>query len=200
MACKRITVGITGKLAAECRIEAVLDPYNPSGATKFVNSSTSNTFRRENDANRCRINWVTCGSDREAEFCSVAEAHSRVKACVKIRSLCLEVPCRYGFGIREDRPDFVLLVDDGHGDDDVLEPFVEIKGDRCGDAEEKKSTTETCWVPGVKHFSDYGCCDFVAFSNDYPVEADFQQQGDTVRSLARRLNETVDAFVKSGGT
>ncbi len=41
-----------------------------------------------------------------------------------------------------------MLVDDGHGNDDVLHLIVEIKGYRREDAKEKKSTMETYWVPG----------------------------------------------------
>jgi len=45
-------------------------------------------------------------------------------------------------------PDFIVLVDDGHGDRDLLHLIVEIKGYRREDAKEKKSTMETYWVPG----------------------------------------------------
>ena len=48
-------------------------------------------------------------------------------------------------------PDFIVLVDDGHGDDDLLHLVVEIKGYRGEDAKEKKSTMETYWVPGVNN-------------------------------------------------
>ena len=44
-----------------------------------------------------------------------------------------------------------MLVDDGHGPDDLLHLVVEIKGYRREDAKEKKSTMDTYWVPGVNH-------------------------------------------------
>ena len=46
-------------------------------------------------------------------------------------------------------PDFIVLVDDGRGDDDLLHLVVEIKGYRREDAKEKKDTMRTCWVPGM---------------------------------------------------
>ena len=88
-------------------------------------------------------------SDWEAEFCRVAEKHPRVKAYVKNHNLGLEVPYRYGSEMRQYRPDFIVLVDDGHGDDDLLHLVVEIKGYRREDAKEKKTTMDTYWVPGV---------------------------------------------------
>ena len=41
----------------------------------------------------------------------------------------------------------IVLVDDGHGPDDLLHLIVEIKGYRREDAKEKKSTMDTYWVP-----------------------------------------------------
>ena len=55
----------------------------------------------------------------KAEFCRVAESHPKVMAYVKNHNLGLEVPYRYGSETRKYLPDFIVLVDDGHGDDDL---------------------------------------------------------------------------------
>ena len=174
MACERITAGITRKFVGERPIKAVLDPYNPTGSTAYVNFSTSKTDRWETDSRRCHINWVVLDSDWEAEFCRVAEAHLRVRAYAKNHNLGLEVPYRYGSETRKYLPDFIVLVDDGHGDDDLLRLIVEIKGYRREDAKEKKSTTETYWVPGVNHLGTHGRWDFAEFTEVYQIEADFK--------------------------
>ena len=69
-------------------------------------------------------------SEWEGEFCRVAESHPRVRAYVKNHNLGLEVPYRYGSETRKYLPDFIVLVDDGHGEDDLLHLVVEIKGYR----------------------------------------------------------------------
>jgi hypothetical protein len=99
---------------------AVLDPYNPTGSTMHVNFNTSKSDRWETDARRCHINWVILDSDWEGEFCRVAELHPKVRAYVKNHNLGLEVPYRYGSEMRRYIPDFIVLVDDGHGDNDLL--------------------------------------------------------------------------------
>jgi type III restriction enzyme len=71
-------------------------------------------------------------------------------------------------------PDFIVLVDDGHGDDDLLHLIVEIKGYRREDAKEKKSTMETYWVPGVNTLKTYGRWSFAEFTEMYGIEADFK--------------------------
>ncbi|MGH8546570.1 MAG: BPTD_3080 family restriction endonuclease, partial [Gammaproteobacteria bacterium] len=118
MTCERITAGITRALVGERPIKTLLDPYNPTGSTIYVNFTTSKTRRWQTDARRCHINWVVLDSDWEAEFCRVAESHRRVKAYVKNHNLGLEVPYRYGSETRKYLPDFIVLVDDGQGDDD----------------------------------------------------------------------------------
>lgn len=137
MACNRITTGITRKFVGERPIKAVLDPYNPTDSTAHVRFNTSKTLRWETDARRCHLNWVVLDSDWEAEFCRVAEAHPRVRAYVKNHNLGLEVPYRYGSETRKYLPDFIVLVDDGHGENDPLHLIVEIKGYQREDAKEK---------------------------------------------------------------
>ena len=174
MACERITAGITRAFVGQRPIMAVLDPYNPIGSTAHVNFNTSKKSRWETDARRCHINWIILDSDWEGEFCRVVESHPRVKAYVKNHNLGLEVPYRYGSEMRKYIPDFIVLVDDGHDDDDLLHLIVEIKGYRREDAKEKKSTMETYWVPGVNNTAQYGRWAFAEFTEVYQIAADFK--------------------------
>ncbi len=174
MACERITAGITRSLVGERPIKAMLDPYNPTGSTIHVNFNTSKTNRWQTDARRCHINWVILDSDWEAEFCRVAEAHTRVKSYVKNHNLGLEVPYRYGSEMRTYIPDFIVLIDDGH--EDPLHLIVEIKGYRREDAKDKKATMETYWIPGVNNLGKYGRWAFAEFTEVYQIEADFESK------------------------
>jgi type III restriction enzyme len=174
MACERITAGITRAQIGERPIMALLDPYNPVGSTRHVNFNTSKTERWETDARRCHLNWVILDSDWEAEFCRVAEAHPRVRAYVKNHNLGFEVPYRYGSEMRRYRPDFIVHVNDGHGEADLLNLTVEIKGYRGEDAKEKKTTMDVYWVPGVNNLGTHGRWAFAEFADVYQIEADFK--------------------------
>src|SRR5690606_3825728 len=119
LACNKITAAITDAEKEKNRpIKAVLDAYNPIGTTKHVSFSTSKTERWETDPRKSQINWVILDSDWEAEFCRVAEAHPRVLAYVKNHNFGLDVPYQMGSNRRIYRPDFIVLVDDGHGKND----------------------------------------------------------------------------------
>lgn len=172
MACERITAAITLSHAGQTPIKALLDPYNPTGSTAHVNFNTSKKLRWETRADCSHINWVILDSDWEAEFCRVAEEHPRVKAYVKNHNLGLEVPYQYGSGTRTYIPDFIVLVDDGH--EDPLQLIVEIKGYRQEDAKDKKTTTETYWIPGVNNLKKYGRWAFAEFTDVYEIEDEFE--------------------------
>ena len=174
MACNKITAAITREFQGKRPIKALLDPYNPSGSTKHVRFNTSKTDRWETSSKSSHINWVILDSDWEGEFCRVAESHPKVRAYVKNHNLGLEVPYRYGSGTRKYLPDFIVRVDDGHGEDDLLNLIVEIKGYRREDAKEKKSTMDTYWVPGVNHLGTYGRWAFSEFTEVYQIKSDFK--------------------------
>ncbi len=174
MACNKITTAITAKFLDERPIKALLDAYTPTGSTMHVRFNTSRADRWETSSKSCHINWIVLDSDWEGEFCRVAESHPKVKAYAKNHNLGLEVPYRYGSENRKYLPDFIVLVDDGHGPEDLLHLIVEIKGYRREDAIEKKSTMDTYWVPGVNHLGTYGRWAFAEFTEVYQIESDFE--------------------------
>ena len=181
MACERITAAITRAERGTSPVKAVLDPYNPVGSTRHVHFATTKTTLWKTAPNRCHLNWVVCDSDWEAEFCRVAESHPRVRTYVKNQGLGLEVPYRSGSNPRTYIPDFIVLVDDGRGEDDPLHLIIEIKGYRGEDAKDKKATMETYWVPGVNQRGGFGRWAFAELTDFYQIETAF--------------NELVDGFL-----
>jgi type III restriction enzyme len=118
-----------------------------------------------------------------------------VRAYVKNHNLGLEVPYRYGSEMRKYLPDFIVLVDDGQGNDDLLHLVVEIKGYRREDAVEKKSTMDTYWVPGVNHLGSYGRWAFAEFTEVYQIEADFAAK---VEGAFNKMIESAAAQAATG--
>jgi type III restriction enzyme len=189
IACERITSGITRAFIGERPVKALLDPYNPIGSTNHVRFNTSKTDRWDTQGPppKNHLNWVILDSDWEAEFCRVAESHPQVVAYVKNHNLGFEVPYRYASEIRKYRPDFIVLVDDGHGPADLLHLVVEIKGFRGEDAKEKASTMRSYWVPGVNHLKTHGRWAFAEFCDVYEIESDFAEK---VESHFQKMLET----------
>ncbi len=113
-----------------------------------------------------------------------------MRVYVKNHNLGVEVRYRYGSEARKYLPDFIVLVDDGRGDDDPLHLVVEIKGHRREDAKEKKATMDTYWVPGVNNLRAYGRWAFAEFAEVYRIEADFEAK---VEAEFRKMIETYTA-------
>lgn len=176
MACHRIHTAITRRFEDSQPIRAVLDPYNPTGSSMFVNFYTSKPSRWQTDSRKCHVNWVVTDSDWEAELCRVVESHPRVRAYIKNQGLGLEVPYLYGSLVRKYIPDFIVQVDDGHPD--PLNLVIEIKGYRGEDAKEKKATMETYWVPGVNHLGTYGRWAFLELKDVYLIMDQFASKVD----------------------
>ena len=183
-ACNRITTAITRAQIGASPVKAVLDPYNPVGSTAQVNFTTSKASRYETDARRSHLNWAVLDSGWEDEFCRVAEAHPRVKSYAKNHSLGFEVPYRLGSQSKRYRPDFIVVVDDGRGEDDLLRLVVEIKGERKEDAKAKKETMDTYWVPGVNNHGGFGRWAFAELTDFYDMQQDFEAAIEAV-SLAK---------------
>ena len=171
MAGERIAAAIIRRHAGKSPIKALLDPFNPTGSTSYVNFNTSKTDLRA--TRKSHINWVVLDLGWESELCRIVEGHPRVRAYVKNHNLGLEVPYRFASHARSYRPDFIVQVDDGRGDGDLLRLVVEVKGYRGEDAKVKKETMDTYWIPGVNNLSEYGRWVFAEFTDVFEMEQEF---------------------------
>ncbi len=190
-ACNRITAAISTAMADTHPIRAVLDPFNPIGSTAHVRFNTSRALRWDTRGPppKSHVNWVICDSQWEAEFCRVVEAHPKVLAYARNQNLGLEVPYQFGSSTRRYLPDFVLLVDDGHGAADPLHVVVEIKGYRREDAKAKKEAMNAYWIPGVNNLKSHGRWAFAEFQDVYTLTED----------LAHALAAEVDRVLATAG-
>jgi len=174
MACNRITAAISTAMADTRPVKALLDPFNPAGSTAHVRFNTSRALRWDTRGPppKNHVNWVICDSDWEAEFCRVVESHAQVVAYTKNHNVGLEVPYRHGSAMRRYLPDFILLVDDGRGPEDLLRLIVEIKGYRREDAKDKKNAMNAYWIPGVNNLKSYGRWAFAELRDVYTLQDD----------------------------
>lgn len=158
---------------SETRMKAMLDAYNPRGSTTHVSFNTTKADLWKTAADKSHVNYVVSDSDWEGEMARVVESHPRVKAYVKNQGLQFEVPYRDGAIPKKYLPDFIVQVDDGRGDDDLLNIVVETKGYRGLDAQIKAETMQNLWVPGVNNLGSFGRWAFAEFRDVYEIEKAF---------------------------
>lgn len=167
----RIMAAISRGQEGGGRVLALLDPYNREGSTRSVSFLTSKDCYETSP--RCHVDYAVLDSDWEAEFCRVADRHPRVLAWVKNHNLGLEVPYTAAGEVRRYRPDFILRLDDGGGEDDQLNLIVEIKGERDEDDKDKAETMRTLWVPGVNNLGNMGRWAFAEFTDVWMIQTEF---------------------------
>ena len=148
MACDRITAAITRALVGRAPDQGAARSLQPDRLHRPRQASTP---RRPTAGRPTPAAATSTGSSSTATGRpSSAASPSRTRACRPTSRITISASkCRTATARRRAStcPDFIVLVDDGHGDDDLLHLIVEIKGYRREDAKEKKSTMETYWVP-----------------------------------------------------
>ncbi len=174
-ACQRLNLAImraeTEKGNAEVRV--VVDNFMPTGSTSRVNFRISRNAKilHPTAPARCPVNYAVCDSSWEDILCGVLEAHPKTLSYVKNCNLGFDVPYVLGAESRTYLPDFIVLVDDGHGAADPLHLVVEVKGYRYADANIKKQTMEEMWIPGVNAEKRFGRWAFVELNaNDFLMD------------------------------
>ena len=170
-ACNRINDAIVRKAVEneKASVSVLLDDFLPTGSTSSVNFriSSKKKIAYETGPAKSHVNYAICDSGWEDILCKVLEEHPKTIAYVKNYGLDFEVPYVIGNERRQYLPDFIVLVDDGKGKDDPLHLVIEVKGYRYIDANAKKSTMETYWIPGVNKLQNFGRWAFVEFNEEH---------------------------------
>jgi type III restriction enzyme len=58
-------------------------------------------------------------------------------------------------------PDFIVCIDDGNGEDDLLNLIIEVSGARDKDKEAKVATARLLWVSAVNNHGGFGRWEFL---------------------------------------
>jgi type III restriction enzyme len=141
-----------------------MKPYDPIGSTSAVDfDTTKDTFTTSADL--CHLSHVVSDSGWEAELATKLEHHPRVRAYVKNQGLGFTIPYSIDGQQRGYVPDFIVRIDDGHGDDDLLNMIVEVSGATRRDKERKVATSRDLWIPAVNSGGGFGRWAFVEVSD-----------------------------------
>jgi type III restriction enzyme len=155
--------------SGETSLRPMLDPYNETGSSKHVGFSTTKDNFWESRAARCQVNLIVCDGDWEAAAAQILDEHPAVLRYVKNDHLGFEVPYEYGGKEHHYRPDFIAVLDDGHGPDDPLHMVLEVKGERDGMDDAKHDTMRRLWVPAVNADGRFGRWDFLLVDGPYDL-------------------------------
>ena len=130
------------------------------------------------------MSHVAGDSGWEFKLAHDLEDMSEVLAYVKNQNLGFTIPYSINNVERQYYPDFLVRIDDGHGEDDALNLILEVTGERRGDKEAKTATVRTLWVPAVNNHGGFGRWAFLEITDPYDDVVDL------IRSAPQRADVT----------
>lgn len=149
-------------------LKPLVNRFNPEGSTRFVQLETrKDTYRT---ATKCHVSHVIIDSGWEAKLAQSLEEMPEVLRYVKNQGLNLKIPYTLAGIEKEYIPDFIALVDDGHGEGDPLHLVLEVSGQERLDKEAKVETAAALWVPAVNNAATHGRWAFLEITDPWSAQ------------------------------
>jgi type III restriction enzyme len=174
-AVEKIFRGILAAERGSPRLLAVPSPQDPEGSTASVDFDTAKPVMAT-APRKCHVEYVAADSNWEHVMSTRLESMPEVRAYVKNQGLGLQIPYTFDTHERNYLPDFVVRIDDGHGEDDPLNLIVEVTGQTRPDKVERVATARERWVPGVNALGRYGRWDFIEIEDPWNAETAIRAQ------------------------
>ncbi len=149
-AADRIYRSIVASTEGSPTLKPILRPYNTVGTTRYVDFHTiRETYKTR--ADKCHVSHVAGDSRWEFKLAHDLEDMNEVLAYVKNQNLGFTIPYSINNVEHQYYPDFLVRIDDGHGEEDPLNLILEVTGERKKEKEAKTATARTLWMPAVNN-------------------------------------------------
>ncbi len=147
-----------------------LHPFEPTGSTRFVSFDTRKDTYRTGE--KCHVSHVVCDTGSwEQKLARSLEEMDEVRYYVKNEHLGFAIPYTLDGEEHNYLPDFIARIQDGHGDDDLLNLIVEVSGAGRRDKAAKVATTRTMWIPAVNGTEAFGRWDYIEVRDPWEAKA-----------------------------
>jgi type III restriction enzyme len=169
-AVEKIYQAIVLSTSEEKTLKPILRPYDTIGSTRYVDFDTTRPVYAT-DPEKCHISHVVADTESwEQKVAQTLEEMPEVKRYVKNQGLGFTMP--YTFMGQEGQyiPDFLAKIDDGHGDDDLLNLIIEVSGEARADKAAKVATARNLWVPAINNHGGFGRWAFIEITDPWDAE------------------------------
>jgi type III restriction enzyme len=177
----RIYKAIVQAQIAEPSLQPLLHPYDTIGSTRYVDFDTTRRVYATR-ADKCHVSHVVADTGSwEQKMAQTLEDMDEVLRYVKNQNLGFTIPYTLNGEEHQYVPDFIVVLDDGHGSGDRLNLIVEVTGEKKKDKEAKVSTARTLWVRSVNNHGGFGRWDFIEIDDPWDAQH-------SIRSLLNPVN------------
>ncbi len=149
-------------------LKSILRPYDTIGSTKYVDFDTS---RPTYTTNKSPVNYVVADTNSwEQKMAQVLEDMDEVVCYVKNQGLGFFIPYTMQGKSKNYMPDFLTKIDDGRGENDLLNLIVEVSGEARTDKDIKVETARKQWIPAVNQHGGFGRWEFINITDPWDAE------------------------------
>lgn len=154
-------------------LQPVLRNYDQEGSTRYVDFDTTRPTYQTH-WQRSHVSHVPLDSDWEAVLAERLDNMEGVVSYVKNQQLGFTIPYTINGETHQYLPDYIIRLDDGHGNDDPLNLILEVTGEKKKDKAAKVETARTYWVPAVNNHGGFGRWDFIEITDPWDAENTIQ--------------------------
>ena len=173
-ACDKIYHSIVGAVAGQKVLKPILRPYDVLGSTRYVAFDTIKPVYATK-ADKCHLNYVVADTNSwEQKTAQALEEMDEVKAYAKNQNLGFTIPYVIAGKEKNYTPDFLARVEDGHGEEDLLNLILEVSGEDRQDKEIKTLTASRQWVPAINNHGGFGRWAFIEIKNPWNAKTEIR--------------------------
>lgn len=154
----------------EKTLKPILRPYDYIGSTRYVDFDTTRPVYLT-DSDKCPVSHVVADTNSwEQKMAQVLESMNKVISYVKNQGLGFMIPYTFGGKSHNYLPDFLVKIDDGYGDKNLLNLVVEVSGEKLKEKTAKVDTTRNLWLPAINYHGGFGRWDFMEITDPWDAE------------------------------
>jgi len=172
MAADKIYGAIVSSEQGRKRLLPILAPYDTVGTTEHVEFDTTRAVYATRP-DKCHVSHaVGDTADWEQKTAQALEEMEEVRAYVKNQNVGFVIPYTIAGEEKAYYPDFIVLLEDGHGPEDLLSVIVEVSGLPRPDKEAKVAVARELWVPAINNHGGFGRWAFVEVRDPWNAQSE----------------------------
>ena len=154
-AAEKIYQALIASTSEEKILLPILRPYDALGSTRYVDFDTArDVYRTRGD--KSHVSHVVLDSGWEGKLAETLEDMDEVIHYVKNFQLGFTIPYTFNGEEKGYLPDYLIRIDDGHGNEDLLNLLLEVSGEARKDKATKVATTRNLWIPAINNHGGFG--------------------------------------------
>jgi type III restriction enzyme len=161
-------------------LRPILRPYDTRGSTRYVDFDTTRAVYTTH-RDKCHISHVVLDSNWEAKLAETLEEMDEVICYAKNQGLGFTIPYTFNGEEHGYMPDYIVRLNDGHGQDNLLSLILEVSGEARKDKAAKVATARNLWVPAINNHGGFGRWAFLEITDPWDAK-------NTIRAMLRGEN------------